>query len=124
MANQTFTAGGTIAQYSLVYPNGSTSDSVVVAVANSAPIGVAMNAASSGEAVNVEMLDSGKVYFGLAHEALATVNAVIYTAAAGRIQDKTTATMFRLGYLRKPASAQDDVIEWIYQPNAPASVST
>lgn len=121
---KTFTAGGSIAQYALVYPNGSTSDSVIVAAADCAPIGVAQNAASSGEQVAVELLGTVGIHFGLAHEALTTANAVLYTAASGRIQDKTTATIFKLGYLRKTAAAQDDVIEWVYQPNASASVST
>ncbi len=120
---KTFTAGGTIIQYALVSLNGTTSDSVIVCPANGAPIGVAQHAASSGEAVTVEALEIGGVYKGVASEAL-TVHEAIYTAASGKVQDKTTATLSFLGYARQAASADGDVFEFVYQPIAAASVTT
>lgn len=119
----TWLAGGAIPEGSLVKINGTTANSVIVCDASGVPIGVAKCAAASGEFVTVVPLVNGCSYELIASEAI-TQNEAVYTAASGKVQDKTTATLFLLGIAKNTSSADGDRIWVTYLPNAAASVTT
>lgn len=120
---QTWLAGGSIPEGALVSINGTTANSVIVCPANAQPIGRAKNAAASGEFVTVEALEIGCSYELIASEAI-TQNEAVYTAANGKVQDKTTATLFLVGIAKTTSSTDGDRIWVTFLPIAPASVAT
>lgn len=119
----TWLAGGTIPEGALVKINGTTANSVIVNSADGVPIGIAKCAAVSGEFVTVAPLIQGCSYEMIASEAI-TQNEAVYTAASGKVQDKTTATLFLLGIAKNTSSADGDRIFVTYLPIAAASVTT
>lgn len=108
---RTFTASAAISQYSLV-TLASTGKVASTGLAER-PCGVAMKAAlADGDVIEVKMLNGSGTFQGIAKEALA-VAAVLYTEAAGKLQDTAEATSLPVGIALEAATAENDVIEWM-----------
>ena len=119
MDKVTYTAGGTIKEYALVKFNGSTADSVVECTSAVAPIGQALAAVASDEAVCVNGLRTGDVIYAIAAHPMSTANAAVYACSGGKIMTApaVSGTVFQLGYLKSLATAADDIVEVTVQPN-------
>lgn len=118
-----YVASGAIPEGALVSPYSTTADTVVVNPAAVAPTGRAKAVAASGETVVCDTLEIGKSYLMIAAGAIAE-NAVVYTAANGKVQAKTTATLALVGRAKGTSSTDGDLIWVTYNPIAALSVAT
>lgn len=105
-----FVAAGTIAQYSrVVLGSGGT---VTAAVLADKEIGIAMNAAVSGDLVNVKLRNAQGTHRAIAAAAIAR-GASVFSAAAGKVSVSATGA-YNLGIALEAATANNDVIEILY----------
>jgi len=108
---KTFTASAAIPQFALV----TLANTGKVAVTGLAerPIGVAWREAfADGDEIAVKLLTASGTFKGIAKEALA-VAAVLYTEAAGKLQDTAETTANPVGIALGAATADNDIIEWM-----------
>lgn len=118
-----YLASGTIPEGALVSPYSTTADTVVINPAASSPTGRAKALAAAGETVVCDTLVVGKSYLMIAAGAI-TENAEVYTAANGKVQKKTTATLALVGRAKGTSSTDGDLIWVTYNPIAALSVAT
>jgi len=88
----------------------------LVAVAGLAEkeIGTAVVAGfTSGDLVTVRLRTAAGTHKMIAKEALA-IGAELYTEAGGKVQDTAEATSFRVGVALEAATAENDIIEVLY----------
>lgn len=108
---RTFTASAAISQFALV-TLANTGKIASTGLAER-PIGVAMTAAfADGDEISVKLLNGSGSFKGIAKEALA-VAAVLYTEAAGKLQDTAEATSLPVGIALEAATAENDIIEFL-----------
>lgn len=106
-----FTASAAISQYALVQV--ANTGKVSANGLATRPIGVAMQAAfADGDVIAVKLLPGVGTFKGIAKEALA-IAAVLYTEAAGKLQDTAEATSLPIGIALEAATAENDIIEWM-----------
>lgn len=72
------------------------------------PIGVTMDAVASGDPVTVRLINGNGTYKATAAGAI-VVNAPVYAAAAGKVDDAASGTV--IGWALTAASASGDIIE-------------
>lgn len=76
--------------------------------------GVAMEASlASGDVIPVKLRSAGGTHKMIAAGAV-TRGALVYTAASGKMDDVATATGYLLGHALEAATANNDVIEVLY----------
>lgn len=122
-AAYSYIASGAIPEGALVSPYSTTADTVVVNPAAASPIGRAKAAAASGETVVCDTLVIGKSYLMIAAGVIAE-NAEVFTAANGKVQKKTTATLALVGRAKGTASTDGDLIWVTYNPIAAVAQAT
>lgn len=114
--SRTFKSGAAIAPHRLVKMDGANVDQVVVntATATDNPVAVSSNQDITAADVwfGAELLDEGKTVLMTAAGAI-TANAVVYAAAAGKVQalPGAAATYRKIGIAMEAAGADGDVIE-------------
>lgn len=117
---KTFVAAGTIPKYARVtLGSGGTITAAGLAVKD---IGTAQNAAVSGDIVNVRLRTAAGTHKMIAKEALAA-GALLYTEAGGLVQDTAEATAFMIGHALEAATAENDIIEVIYNVHGDTAAS-
>lgn len=86
-------------------------------------IGTAVTPAfAAGDNVTVRLRTAAGTHKMIAIEALA-VGAVVYTEAAGKVQDTAASTSFQVGIALEAAAADGDVIEVLYNAHGDTAVS-
>jgi hypothetical protein len=113
----TFTAGGTIDQYTLVYQSsgGTTVAEASTPGAAGRAIAVAQEAKTSGELVTCALLHPGRTYKVLSGGAV-TAGAKVYLCDTGGIVDDAV-NGFPLGIAITAAAASSEVFEILYNPS-------
>lgn len=107
-----FTAAAAIPQYARVtYGSGKTITKSGLAEKD---IGTAQEAAfAAGDVINVKLRTAAGTHKMIASEALAA-GATVYTESDGEVQDTAQATAFILGTALEAATADQDIIEVMY----------
>lgn len=106
---RTFTAAEAIAIHLLVKLNGSTAESVVLADAGDAAIGASVKAVANAQLVPVWLLASKPGTLTLTAAGAITVNALVYTAANGKVS--ANATGEPVGKALSATSADGELLE-------------
>lgn len=115
-----FTAAGTIKQYARVtLGSGGTITEAGLAVKD---IGTAMEPAVSGEVISVKLRTGAGTHKMIAKEAIAA-GAILYTEAAGLVQDTAETTSFQIGNALEAATAENDIIEVLYNAHGDTAAS-
>ena len=109
---RTFEADAAIAKYARVVFEAD--GKVVTAGLAEKEVGTAQTEAfASGDKIAVKLRTAAGTHKMIAIEALA-VGAVVYTEAAGKVQDTAQATAFQVGQALEAAAADGDIIEVLY----------
>lgn len=115
-----FTAAGTIKQYArVVLGSGGT---ITEAGLAQKEIGTAMEPAVSGDTISVRLRTAAGTHKMIAKEAMA-IGATVYTEAGGKVQDTAEATAFQLGTALEASTAEDDIIEVLYNAHGDTAAS-
>lgn len=115
-----FTAAGTIKQYARVtLGSGGTITEAGLAVKE---IGTALQPAASGDTISVRLRTASGTHKMIAKEALA-IGATLYTEASGLVQDTAEATSFQVGTALEAATAENDIIEVMYNAHGDTAAS-
>jgi len=115
-----FSASAAITQYARVKVSGA--GTVAEAGLAEKEIGTALNEAASGEVVTVRLRTASGTHKMIAKEALA-VGATVYTEADGKVQDTAEASAFQVGTALEAATAENDIIEVIYNNHGDTAAS-
>lgn len=116
---KTFTAAGTIPQYArVVLGSGGT---VTVAGLAVREVGTALVDAVTGDQLAVKLRTGSGTHKMIAIEALA-IGALVYTESDGKVQDTAQATSFLVGTALEAATADNDVIEVLYNSHGDTAV--
>lgn len=107
-----FEADAAIAQYARVKLD--SDGKITTAGLAEKEIGTATRAAfAAGDVIDVKLRTAGGTHKMIAIEALA-IGATVYTETAGKVQDTAQATAFQIGIALEAATADNDVIEVLY----------
>jgi predicted RecA/RadA family phage recombinase len=86
-------------------------------------IGTAMTAAfASGDLVTVRLRTAAGTHKMIAKEAIAA-GATVYTEAGGKVQDTAESTAFQVGTALEAATAENDIIEVLYNAHGDTAAS-
>lgn len=108
---RSFTAAGTIPQYSrVVLGSGGT---ITVAGLAQKEVGTALVSAVSGDVIAVKLRTGAGTHKMIAIEAM-DAGATVYTETDGKVQDTAQATAFQIGTALESAANDGDVIEVLY----------
>ena len=77
---------------------------------------------AAGDSVTVRLRTAQGTHKMIAIEALA-VGAIVYTEAAGKVQDTAASTSFQVGIALEAAAADGDIIEVLYNAHGDTAVS-